>query len=252
MICHLCGQDRILRRSHIIPDRFTREIQGQHPNLKAIGWDEAWAKRLPGGVYQPDFLCDGCEGMTAIWEAEAARVFIADAAAWRPLEHQGATIGWTFASAELTSIRLFFVQLLLKASLSTIEPFEKVQLGPYTEAFREAVMSKDPSRLGESVGVILTRFAASQKMPGAERSIQLPARGHVAARNMYWLAFNGFGAFVRVDKRPFEGGIEKFEVGTSQELTAISRTFDDDKGIGFLVRLAGRVHAARQAKGWRT
>lgn len=252
MTCRLCGQDRPLRRSHIIPDRFTRKIQGDHAHLKIIGWDEAWSKRLPGGVYEPDFLCDECEGRTAIWEAEAARVFINESTAWQQIMDGESVIAWSFVGADMLALRMFFVQLLLKATLSTIGPFEKVQLGPYTNAFRKAVLTTSLDGFAGSFGVVLTRYSQSQKVPGVELAVQLPVRGYLSGCNIYWLALNGFGAFVRVDQRRFGDGMEKIEVGMAPELIALQRTFDDSKGIGFLYRLADRVQAARKQKGWKS
>lgn len=251
MICALCQLNRPLRRSHIIPDWVTREIQRGHPHLKIVDWDKAMAKRLPGGVYQPDFLCDDCEELTSVFEEEGARIFVNEANHWTPISNGPDVVAHAFFGANLSALKLFFVQLLLKASLSSLAAFNNIQLGPFLERFRKSVLAKDASHVQECFSVVLVRFSASKMHPGVEKSIQLPSRGHVCGCNAYWMAFNGFGAFSRVDSRPFRDNFNKMELGQSEPLIAVSKNFDSPSDLGFLVRLSQRVSNANATRGWR-
>src|SRR5262249_26612576 len=61
-ICKLCGNDRSLVRSHIIPDAFNRALKGEKdspPKLISTN-PEMYPKRQPGGLYE-EIVCDECE-----------------------------------------------------------------------------------------------------------------------------------------------------------------------------------------------
>ena len=234
-----------------MPLAFTKSIQHGAPHLKIVGWDEATSKRLPGGVYQEGFLCDECEGLTSQWEGAGSTALIHRADEWKPFPDPIAPLAWTLMGADPVSLQLFFAQLLLKASLSTLPAFAAVNLGPHTPKFQEAILSKSLDPIRDAFEVVLTRYSASRKLPGVERAVQLPSRGRCGGANVYWVALNGFGAFVRVDQRSFVPSMRPVAVGNASDLIALQRSFDDNKGLGFLYRMAERVKQERERKGWR-
>lgn len=250
MPCQICGSDKDLRKSHIVADTFSKELRvdGEAPQI--LGGMEPLAKRAPGGIYEQDLLCQLCETRTSVWENEAARVLIQEEKAWTPIENEGCVVAWSFDGADLTSIRLFFIQLILKASLSSLEQFEKLDLGRFEDSARQMVLAGDPGPLG-LFNVVLARYEVSKEMPGLERSMQLPVTGNIKDCPMIMTALNGFRATIRISDAPFPDGVEGIAVGISPQLFALSKPFDDQHGIGVVKRMVAGDEQTRLRRGWK-
>src|SRR5215208_6878455 len=79
MTCNLCGEERPLVKSHIVPDsmnRVLRNVLGDDPNspILTIERSTGKTKRYPMGVYDKSILCGACDGSFSPWEEHATEV----------------------------------------------------------------------------------------------------------------------------------------------------------------------------------
>ena len=85
-------------------------------------------------------LCERCEQQLASYEDYASRVFFGKAAA-RPYRNE---TGLVFSGLEYRRLKLFFMSLLWRFSVTKLRPYRGAELGRHREALRALIRDGDP------------------------------------------------------------------------------------------------------------
>jgi hypothetical protein len=144
--CRLCLRERRLRLSHIIPEFLyrplyghTHEIRSVHPNLTRVRF-------LKKGLREP-LLCNDCEGVIGKYEAYFA-------GAWYgvdglPPEIPAGVNIIVMSGLNYFQFKLLHLSILWRASVSILQEFRAVDLGPHQERIRAMILEGNAGEAGE-------------------------------------------------------------------------------------------------------
>ena len=141
MICRLCREDQNLKKSHIIPEFFYKQIYDSKHRLHLRKSGKLVRGRpLQKGITE-NLLCEGCEQQLSRNEKYVCDVLFG-----------GTQIGIqrfqnkrVYSNLDYTKVRLFFLSLIWRMSVASKHAmWKKVNLGPHEELVRQMVHSKNP------------------------------------------------------------------------------------------------------------
>lgn len=138
--------------AHIIPKAVVREFRRRGPDKKtlAVFSNRAVVARAQNGIFDPNILCQTCDGKIGNadkWFVEHLEEFHRAAQDRQNYE----TV--TLAISPRAAIQ-FAVSVIYRASLSQLEPFRDISLGPYTERARDIALSTKQAKFEEPVVLI--------------------------------------------------------------------------------------------------
>jgi hypothetical protein len=134
--CRLCGQAGPLCRSHIIPEFLYAPLYDEKHRFTVVSKQgDRWSQQ---GLTER-LLCRGCEQRFARHEAYASGVITGR------LGHKFRTVGSRVLLNGIAyeSFKLFQLSVLWRASISSLEFFHLVSLGPHEERLRRMLLAND-------------------------------------------------------------------------------------------------------------
>jgi hypothetical protein len=195
--CRACGEEKQLIEAHIIPKSFFAYINDgdRVPGKLYSSENNVYPRRSPIGAYDSSILCRDCEDMFAPWDDYAAKLLLADPPG---TVHARAGQRWYFIeSYDYTMLKLFFLSVLWRASVSKHDMFELVHLGPYEDQILEMLTEGDPGP-AELYAVLVKRLTDKVGV----KSILSPHRLRFEERNFNLLHMAGYKVHIQVDRRP--------------------------------------------------
>lgn len=130
MRCRLCLSNSDIVRSHIIPEFLYRpgyDEKGRLYEIEASSGRRAFRQK----GFREQLLCRSCEALLGKHEKYFADLWYERKA----LPHRVATNSVTL-HVDYEPFKLFLLSVLWRASISTLEPFQVVRLGPFEEEIR--------------------------------------------------------------------------------------------------------------------
>ncbi len=218
--CALCGEDRRLVNSHIIPASFYEfPEQGDVLRLHS-SIPERTPKRAPKGIYD-QIVCQGCEGRFSSWDDYAYRLLSADPSTLEV--HQAMPDTWVEvrANVDYEKAKLFAISVLWRGHVSKHDMFRAVDLGPYAERARKLILENDPG----PAHVFSTFFESfdetySPHMLG-------PLRLYVGGLNFYKFHLARHEMHVKVDGRNVPEDFEELLLRPDERLLVLRSRFKD-------------------------
>ena len=133
--CRLCGEVRVLKRSHIIPELLWSGLYDPDTK-KAVSarFDLPYDRRIGRGIREY-LLCDSCEIRLGQHEDYFAKLWYGGAPFPITLRHG------VRRNVDYTSFKLFHLAILWRAHVSSLTEFARVKLGPDAEPIRSALLS---------------------------------------------------------------------------------------------------------------
>lgn len=142
MKCKLCLNDTDLVNSHIIPEFFFKPLYekvGNSFRFNVVPLDNSQNLRYKQKGLTEKLLCINCEKQLSIYEDHARRVFYGGIGIWikngNPIEISG---------IDYSKFKLFQLSILWRASVSNLDFFQGVQLGPHEESIRLMIKNENP------------------------------------------------------------------------------------------------------------
>ena len=234
MICKFCGNDRKLIKAHIILEGFFRRLRRGPASLKLISNTAGeYEKDAPVGVYDKGIVCKDCESIWRTWDQYALHL-LAD----RPLNsqvryHEGETIAYVVKDFDYDKLKLFFISMLWRASVSTQPFFSKIALGTLEEDARQHVSSADPGGT-QDFAVALAKFSD----PLAKVMLD-PHNEEISgvAYCRFYLA--DYVAYIKVDQKPCPPPFSDFSLSRTKPLVILSRDFRKSNELPLIKKLVG-------------
>lgn len=152
MICKLCLKDKpLLKRSHIIPNFMYKDLFDENHFLYEVKIDKDKSKKLSTGGFESNILCDDCDNallgslehyahyiLYGIKLPKSNEVFIEN----RVNQHG---VVMTYAKGiDYAKFKLFLLSILWRSSISNLDFFKNVDLGPYEEEIRSMILNNNP------------------------------------------------------------------------------------------------------------
>lgn len=154
MKCCLCLQEKnLLKSSHIIPDFMYRDLfDEKHRLVKTMGVDVSGAKKIQTGEKERNILCQKCDNeMLGSLEEYACRALftgkgkdIKNISTQNQLHPDGVLTSTYCQNLNYTKFKLFLLSILWRASISKLDFFKQVQLGPIKESIRKMIFENRP------------------------------------------------------------------------------------------------------------
>lgn len=222
-VCRLCQQESKLLRSHIIPKFVMKECldTANKNRYWVLSSDPEKSERLEQRHVTERLLCAECEQSFSRYEAYASRYFKVDSG--QPPLRDGSF--YTFPHVDYTSIRLFYLSILWRMSVSHHPFFRTVSLGKHEDILRKHLLSgKAPTPYRYSfwctVPLVKGHFHTDW--------VQEPHRIKIAGQTAYPIVLNGILVVFMVSCRPApkalrplilgEDGVWRFEFKPVEEI----------------------------------
>jgi len=137
-LCRLCQLPNELRKSHIIPEFLYRPGYDEKGRLKELVVSTGRKKYLQKG-FRERLLCDGCEDTIGKYEKYFADFWYQTDPIPDPVVDDALSL-----SIRYPEFKLFLLSILWRSSISTLEPFEAVALGPFEDEVRRMLLDGSP------------------------------------------------------------------------------------------------------------
>ncbi len=194
MICQLCGYDKKLIKAHVIPEGFFRQLRSKHRTQEIHTNKEGeYPKRALIGIYDKEILCAKCDNRLAPWDNYAQQVLLQSVSEDHGIYYNHQKIAYKIVDFDYKPLKLFFVSLLWRASVSTHKFYQRISVGPFEQKLKEMILSENPGP-PLMFAVTLAKFSNPNIMP-----IMDPHQDKFEGINYCRFYLSGFVAYIKVD-----------------------------------------------------
>jgi hypothetical protein len=145
-------------------------------------------KRVRIGIYDEGILCIDCEKLFQPWDDYAKQFLLSEPAAEKHVSDElGKKLALFIKNIDYPKLKLFFLSVLWRASVSTHEFFRHVRLGPHEPTIGNMIKSNAPGDEND-YSTFLYRF----EEPIARRILISPYRHKFDGVNYYRLYAMGY------------------------------------------------------------
>ncbi|EPF7979348.1 hypothetical protein [Vibrio harveyi] len=144
MICKGCGQSKKLVKAHIIPESFFKAMKSGSSPLKILSNTKGvHSKKSHIGIYDKSILCRECEDKFQTLDDYGYRALLGAECQQTPLIDNEKIVGYEFSGVDGDKLKLFFISILWRASISTHSFYSKVKLGKLEGLAKQHVWNFD-------------------------------------------------------------------------------------------------------------
>ncbi len=233
MKCKFCGGESNLIEAHIIPAGFFRRIKQQDKKASEIITNRAGehTKKAPLGVYDKTIVCDRCENIWQEWDNYAQLLLADKSIKGRARYHNNKKICYIVDNYEYRKLKLFFISMVWRASVSSQPFFSKVSLGQFEDVAKNHIASNDPGD-SEVFSVVLAKF----DHPLA-KSILDPHDDKYSDVNYLRFYLAGYIAYIKVDHKPTPMPFSQSAMAENRPLYIICKDFEKSKELKLIVNM---------------
>lgn len=213
--CHAPGcSQTTLCHAHIVPAGFARTLSDPAGHNRAIRTTGSKAAKQPHGMFDSNILCRHCDERLGRFDEYAIKFCASLPMTGRSraetfFEHKRFD-GATFARA--------MIAIFWRASLSSLEQFNDIDLGPYQDLTGRLLFSDAPLSTSPAIKVVLLRYGSSDH--DARKFIFMPLRIRSGAINAFTLGVGGFLVWAKFDQRPIDHQLASYVINQTSELRA--------------------------------
>ena len=232
MKCKFCGNESSLIEAHVIPAVFFRRIKQGKKNLKLMtNKPDEHTKKAPVGVYDKTIICSKCESIWQEWDNYAQQLLADEPLNGRARYHNNEKIGYVVDNFEYKKLKLFFISMAWRASVSNHPFFSKVSLGQFEDIAKQHIENSDPGG-SEDFSVTLAKF----DHPLAKSTLDPHDDKHSDVNYVrFYLA--GYVAYIKVDNKPAPMPLSKFAIAENRPLYIVCRDFTKSKELNLMKKL---------------
>lgn len=197
----MCLQNKEGVDSHIIPASFYRSIKdGNKEPLEVHLLDEKKHKRRSyTGIYDATILCGDCERLFQDYDDYAQKLLLPNPNKAELISNQkGENKGYKLNNINYSYLKLFFISVLWRSSVSNREEFANVNVGNFfEEKLKKMIKNRDPGTLND-FSVVASRFNDYL----GKRFLLNPHKARIDGLN-YYIGYLGAGYkfYIKVDSR---------------------------------------------------
>ena len=243
MKCRLCQQRTDLIEAHIVPAGFFRRIPSDHGPARILANNsEEFPKRAPVGVYDRNILCSLCEARFGPWDQHAQEVLTDDI-------HNGVVrkvgdkiVGYEIQEYDYKLLKLFFISLAWRASVSTHPFYRRISLGPFEESARQLILKDQPGTEAD-FGVTLARFDTELWKVTFD-----PHPEKWSGINYVRFYLSGYVGYIKIDRRPAPKPMADFLLKDVPPLKILARDFLASSEASLVRRIVQQPQNALRGK----
>jgi hypothetical protein len=243
MKCKFCQREKKLIQAHIIPEGFFRRLKdGQDP--PRIVNPNAFPKRAPIGVYDTTILCEDCEKMFGDWDCHAQQVLCADPIG-EPIKLEGRTVAYKIRDFKYDHLKLFFISLAWRASVSSEAFYSRIDLGPYEDIAKAMISTSDPGTDND----FATTIAKFDEHPLSTAILDPhPERWQGITYCRFYLS--SYVVYIKIDKRSAPQPHSDFKIKCGEPLYVVCRDLSRSKELPLIYKMTQSV--SKKVRGKKT
>ena len=232
MKCKFCGNETTLIKAHVIPAGLFRRLQKGKESLEMItNKAGTYTKKTPVGVYDKTIVCSKCESLWQEWDNYAQLLLADKPLNGRVLYQNNRRICYIVDNYEYSKLKLFFISMVWRASVSSRPFFSKVSLGQFEDVARKHIANNDPGN-SEMFSVTLAKFDHPLADP-----ILDPHDDKCSGVNYLRFYLASYIAYIKVDHKPTPKPYSQFAMTENRSLYIICRDFKKSKELKLMVEL---------------
>ena len=219
MICKGCSEDKKLVKSHIIPESFFRGLKdGDKPPRIHFTEEGVYPKKSPIGVYDQEILCIDCEKRFQDVDDYGYKVLIKNEQELEPLVQNGETVGYLLKEIDALKLKLFFMSILWRASISKHYFYSKVNLGKLEKKLKDLIWQESTGN-EHDFSFVLAKFEGD----GAGRTIIDPHQERWFNIRYYRFYMYGYVLYIKSDSQKTPEKWAKFIATSNDSIPIVSR-----------------------------
>ena len=183
--CHLCQRFELLRRSHIVPEFFYRQMYDEKHRALVIDTKTDASRLIQKGIRE-ELLCHDCEQFL---NDRYEQPFLRE---WRDgdmVPQQLFPGQFHRVRVDYARVKLFLLSVLFRADVSSLSTFGSVTLGPHRERLRQMILGEDP---GSPTEYNILPCVAADDDGSVFHTVGSPASYRIKGRRGYAFLFGGF------------------------------------------------------------
>jgi hypothetical protein len=184
------------------------------------------------GDYDTNILCKDCDTIMEKYDDYGKKLLLDQIESFIRHEKNGQVLGWEIQDFNYLNLKLFFLSILWRASISTRPFFRRVSLGFYEDKLKDLIWNEQDDE-NHIFGCVVAKFLPAD-IEGAEKSILDPDNLTLEARNYYRFYFGGYNIWIRVDERGVSDQFKHAEITKGTSLKIVPRDFQKSKELELL------------------
>ncbi len=224
MKCKLCLNDKKLIKSHIIPKSFYRPLM-KDKTIPRLITDKigSYPTKIRIGVYDKEIICEECERLFSPWDDYANEFFNQKLANEDYIIHKNKKIAYNFGNVEYKKLKLFFLSVLWRASVSSERMFSRVKLGKYEEKIKQ-LMLDNLEVDSNNFSIVIFKFE-NMNVDG----FLDPDRMNFEGVNHYRLYLGEYMAVIKVSNQPDVKEFQGMYIKEGKDVICVFRDFNNSK-----------------------
>lgn len=239
MICKGCSKNKKLIKAHVIPESFFVGLRDEKKApLLITDKKDHYPKKIPIGIYDKTILCRECEDIFQKFDDYAQSLLLKEEHTHTDIIQNGVLVGYSISNVDVDTLKLFFLSLLWRASISKMEFYSKINLGPHEQIIKKLVWEGDSGE-EDQYSFVVAKFTDGDL-----------GRGILDPHMERWFGINyarfymfGYVVYIKLDKRSTPKFLKPYVVKRGQDVIVLGRRLSQSKELPLMKQLA------KEAKG---
>lgn len=215
-ICRFCGEEKKLIKAHIIPEVFFRKIRDKKGLLYFTSAGRQRAS--PKGPYDRHILCENCERLFSKCDDYAQNFLLSE---FTKEQYQLGSSPFVHETQyEYDLLKLFFIALLWRASVSQHKFYQKVKIDSYEPIAKQFIIEQSPGSKND-FAVFLVKFDHPAAIVCRDPYLSKFDNG----TDCCVFQFGGYVAYIKVDSREILEMFNQYVLAPKEPLRMIYSSF---------------------------
>ena len=224
LICKGCNQEKKLIKAHIIPEAFFVGLRDNGKSPLLVTDTGSYPERAPIGVYDKTILCHDCEQRFQDIDSYGQDLLLKQQ--HKNIEKNGSIVGYEIQGVDYDLVKLCFISILWRASISTQMFYSHVTLGRFEDIAKKHIWSR-ASGAPEEFSFLLAKFT-DEKFGTAMLD---PHRERWEGINYYRFYLFGYILHIKVDRRQTPQCFRPFVLKSDGNIFVIGRDVSQSKEL---------------------
>lgn len=233
MKCKFCGHETSLIKAHVIPAGFFRQIDRKGKKALEMLTNRAgeYTKRTPIGVYDKTMVCKTCENIWQEWDGYAQQLLADTPLNGRARYHNGEKICYVVDKFDYRKLKLFFISVIWRASVSNHQFFSRISLGEFEDIAKQHITNNNPGD-SEDFSIVVSKF--NHPLAKGIFDPYMYQNSDVQYIRFYLASYV---ADIKVDHKPTPNKLSKLTIADNRPLHIICRDFKESKELILTMKL---------------
>ena len=226
--CRFCNQEKHLIEAHIVP-KWAYKLSGRDKQNRHVlhNASKPYPIKSPIGVYDKNILCGECDRQIGEYDEYGKDILTKTI----PNHKREGFFEITDADYDYPRLKKFFISILWRASISSQEAYNKVQLGPYEETAKEIIQG---SKIGNNIfEIMLCKYTHTHNYRHIDTKIHVSHLAPIKIKhngiNHYDMDFAGYKLLIKVDKQKGLYPLNEFYL-TQNKMKILEINWDEHSG----------------------